>query len=217
MGGGIGYGSIDPTADLVIDHATVTNNNALEGGGVWFIANGPTTGGVTLDGATVSGNHLDQSSDFPTFGAGLYVRLGDTLSITDSKIENNVIETPSDSTGDDQFMGGGIAVGMHLTEITRSSISGNSITVPDNGDSAFGGGIAALPTDGGVSPSGPVTITGSTIAGNTLASAIESPTGSFGGGGAYLLVRAPPRSRRCATRPSRATAPATRRTPPAEL
>ena len=182
-GGGLATNTLaDPNSDIVVDGASVSNNFAGEGGGIYFVSTGPAGGDVTLDGATVDGNRLNKplGANPSRQGGGMHVRNGDDLTITDSSVSGNVIETPGDGAGGDQFFGAGVSATMANLDITGSEISGNTINVFDNGDLARGGGIS-WPGAGGQ-----ISIDSSTIANNTLTSPVAGNTGTFSGGGAFF-------------------------------
>jgi len=130
------------TGDFAFRGLTITGgrtvaNDSGRGGGI----RSNTTGMLTLDRSTVSGNST--TGEF-AFGGGVYARGAVTL--LESTVSGN-------STSGYASSGGGIFAGGAVT-LTRSTVSGNSTA----GISAGGGGIAA---------SGAVTLTLSTISGNS--------------------------------------------------
>ncbi|MEX0613058.1 MAG: choice-of-anchor Q domain-containing protein, partial [Pirellulales bacterium] len=139
-----------------------------------------TTGNLTMDQSTVSGNST-AGSGAP--GGGIFTLFGDVM-LTQSTVSGN------STTGDFAF-GGGIAASGAVT-LTQSTVSGNSTS----GNSAEGGGIQAGGTvtliqssvsgnstsgesaeGGGIRAQGSMTLTQSTVSGNST-----SGNGGDGGG-----------------------------------
>ncbi len=175
-------GGISSTTTLNVSNSTITGNSALQSGGgisnsgtatitnsnIW---NNNSSGGgfaggggiassgasLTITGSTISGNTSSR------LGAGILVSSNGatTTNITGSTISNNILNTTQGFDG-----GGGLFLGgTDTATITNSTISGNTVTTTSN----IGNG-------GGIYADGTLTLTSSTVAGNTAA---------FDGGGLY--------------------------------
>jgi len=159
------------SSDVTLSNLTITGGRTIEAGvggaGV------RSQGALTLSNVTVSGNASDGTS---SWGAG--IRAFNTLVLNDSTVSGNEVSsgqgggisafnasiTLNNSTVSDNYANNGSG-GINATG--SSSVSLNDSTVTDNETYGFGGGIYA--------DSGTVTITGSTVSGNTAAN----------GGGVY--------------------------------
>lgn len=170
---------LDKTVE--ISGVTITGGSSITGGGIW---NDSSTGTLTLKSVTVSGNTSI------SFGAG--IRNAGILNILDSFISGNTTTsggggianyenpgavisiTNSTVSGNSANDGGGIYHYSGTTEITTSTISGN--TVGDDGGGIYGSSGTVRVTNstisdnsggGGISnASSSLTVTNSTISGN---------------------------------------------------
>jgi hypothetical protein len=171
-------GAIDNVsgATLTISNCVVANNASTPGGFGGGVNN---NGSLTISGCTFSGNSAEEGGGI--FNSGTLTVTGSTLSGNSSVagegggIFNEGTLTVSGCTlsGNSAAFGGGI-YNMSATEITSSNLSGNS--------AADGGGLYNA---GGAGLSVTVTISGSTVSGNSA---------TFDGGGilngeATLTVR----------------------------
>ncbi len=143
-----------------LTNTTVTNNTSNLTGGIAFSGdalnitsgsiNNNTNGGINVYNAanlTLSGSTIDGNTS-TNHGAGLY------LATTSSSISSSVISNNSSSY--DNANGGGIYFYSGKLTIENSAITGNDLP----GSLTYGGGIAIL-------PSAALTLTGSTVNGNT--------------------------------------------------
>jgi CSLREA domain-containing protein len=166
-------GAIDTAAPLTLTNVTISGNTAGAGGGVYSEA------ALTISGSTITGNTAD-------VGGGIAV-LG--------KYDNNVdIENSTISGNTAASVGGGIAILAKYdntnVDIENSTIGGN--TAEEANTAEAGGGIFAF--------AGSLSLTGSTISGNTSSgpgggilsgtkygmtidsSTLSNNTASYGGG-----------------------------------
>jgi hypothetical protein len=165
VGAGILNGS---TSDLTLIRVVVTDNEArglvsgfavlASGGGIF------SNGSLTLRESVVSGNRAISTGGEQTLAAGGGIETEGTLFVERSTISDNVVEALGDGEAGADAIGGGIAIAnlAGATIIEESTISGNSVLAADATDvaAARGGGI------GGVG--GTVSLTGSTIAANSV-------------------------------------------------
>src|SRR5262245_5073625 len=140
-GGGI-YTRVGP---LRIDHSTVSGNYSYNGGGVYS-----REGELAITSSTVHDNDAGLTSD--GFGGGVMVSAADTT-VTNSTVDAN-------KAGDD---GGGLysSGGGHSLTVVNSTIANNHAVTDD------GGGIYFRGND----PAETLTVTSSTITGNTAQTA----------------------------------------------
>ncbi len=178
-------GGITNQGTLTLTNSTISNNTASStsgaslGGGIY------NKGKLTVTKSTLSGN-IAMSRDGAGFGGAIMSKDTSTVTITDSHISDNIAKSTSD-----QGQGGGIANEGKLT-VTKSTFSGNMATSHDG--TGFGGGInnnitgivtvsdSTLSNNtasggsnhngqgGGISNSGKLTVTNSTLFGNTVTS-----------------------------------------------
>jgi hypothetical protein len=150
-GGGLVHAGSDT---LTLTNVTISNSTAYyDGGGIY------NTGMLVIDGSTITGNTVTNTSGGYGAGGGIDNN-GGTLTVTDSTISGNT-NASANSTG-----GGGISNRNGTATIIDSTISGNT-----NYTNATGTVYDA--PGGGIFSTGALTLTNSTIAGNT---------GSLGGG-----------------------------------
>ena len=155
---------------------TITRDFAIEDANVWadLDITGPTTITTTGGLATVAGNNADpQVSDRD--------RVFDILNTAGSvTLEDLRIQSGWSNTGASAVSGGGGVRSAAALTITDSEITGNHV----QGTFAFGGGVRVL------GPLGSLTMSGSTVAGNTALA-----TGGAGGeslaGGVMVYNQAP--------------------------
>jgi hypothetical protein len=202
-GGGValsGGASIVASTDLSTVTSINGNTSTIQGGGI----NNTGAGDITLNpGVTVNGNHGgvvgggiasnsgDPLSDLRVIGASVngndvdagvtpqsggihYAGGGGQLELTDAKVQNNTLTGQSGSPG-----GIFASIGVGTATITRSLISGNSMTIADNatdGTVHAGGGLS-------ISGVGQTTITDSRIFGNTVT--VSDPDDFAAGGGIF--------------------------------
>jgi hypothetical protein len=138
-----------------------TSQNAANGAGIF---NG-TTGTLTLDRSTVSGNSAGAIASAPaTAGArGGGITTGGSLTATRSTISGNSVSASGGASNNGQ--GGGImttnTAGVTVA-LDRSTVADNTVAAAPPGNTADGGGILSSGTTGSS-----LTVTSSTIAGNT--------------------------------------------------
>jgi len=161
-GGGInGAGPGD--ADITLGPGVTVNGNDVVATGAGIAHNANTASvNVTLTGAVVSGNHATSGSQ--ARGGGINFFGGGSVQITDSRIQNNTVQGP-------QASGGGIHAAMTGATplvIDRSLLSGNSVTVLDDGAAATDHGGGGLSTPVAIAGAGLVDVTDSLFTGNTV-------------------------------------------------
>lgn len=135
----------DPRPTVLVSGLTLTGGFTSEEGG----ALRATGADVTLDRVVVSGS-LCLCSGYLGGGGGVSV-VGGSLLVTSSRITGN-------SAGDYEARGGGIFV--DASEAAGAALTVHDSTISDNTAGEQGGGIH-------FEGSGPVTVTGSTVSGNT--------------------------------------------------
>jgi hypothetical protein len=161
QGGGVrnGEGSLTLTGVVVRDNEAVVEGGAnprAEGGGVF--SEGP----LTLRETVVTGNAARASDGTmltAAFGGG--VAALDVLTVEGSTISGNVVEASGDGTVT-TAQGGGLLAGTEAT-VSRSTISGNGVDA--------GGTAPQIRAQGGGIQTYEATLTSSTLAGNSAASA----------------------------------------------
>jgi hypothetical protein len=149
---GASGGGIANDGNLTLIRTAVTDNEAVgpvasdsDGGGIWM---GFSRGSLTMRNSTLSGNRASVSDPNGRFaeGGGLFTTFGDTVTITDSRVNEN---TASLTSTFPYFLGGGdtleiatnsgaihMGSGGTLT-ITNSEIDGNTVIGSDlNGTNA---------------------------------------------------------------------------------
>jgi hypothetical protein len=194
-------GAVDVTTLLMTD-SSITNSsstgtgtaNTAEGAGAYV------SDKAVLIGSTISGNVLSApmaaiAGGYHTVGGGLYVR-GD-LALTDSTISGNSVEATVDG---ENAPGGGIYV-RGITTISGSTIDTN--TADGDGGGVLKAIFSVYGEPGGTNPQTTLTITDSTIAGNTASrgggiassrpvylsnSTIANNTADGGAGGVLFLL-----------------------------
>lgn len=176
FGGGI-YVSGNLTA-LSVDGASVSNNGLTESGQVarGSAINYSGGSGMGLSNSTINGNH--SVADFA--GAAIDAFSTVPISIESSTITGNTATGQDDSDGDVVGPAGIITNDNAGATIADSTISENSTVGVDTQDAIFGAGIEAIT---------PLTITGSTIALNSVAS---GPASSRGGAGLFISFSVAP-------------------------
>ena len=174
-GGGIyNGGTLNLTDSTVSDNMSATgcgsNSGFGSGGGVY------NAGTMTVTGSTISGNDAYPAAS----GAGGGIFNGGILTVTNSTISGNTAD--GGGPDDDGGQGGGIYSDNldddSKLKIVNSTISGNSATAAapdDSGDAGSGGEGGGIYNDGP-----PLTVTNSTISGNTAEG--EGSAGAGGGG-----------------------------------
>ncbi len=174
-GGGmrIGSGPHVTLNSLLILTNTVTGQFA-QGGGIYAGSGGT----LTLNNVLVRANHVQGSNNGSARGGG--IASGGKLILNASTVLSNVV-TSSAPTDLISGYGGGIDIGCcpGTLDIHDSTIFGNSIVL---------GSAAEFVTGGGINGGGSVTVTRSTISGNSL-SATGSNATVIEGGGLYVNGR----------------------------
>jgi FG-GAP-like repeat/FG-GAP repeat len=165
----LGGGVLNDHATLTLNNCAVQNNQARYGGGVY---NDSLNGSATLNifSTIVSGNLADGSGS-SAFGGGICtIGAGANLTITNSTVSGNVSNS-ADSIACSGFGGGihnsGDPASMQFLDggtvtITNSVVRNNSAGQGSGPPSPFPCGYG-----GGISNYGPMSITNSTISGNT--------------------------------------------------
>lgn len=166
---------------LSLINTVVSGNTATVGGAIRGL--GMST--LNITGSTIIGNVANYSPG----GGGIYFDTG-TLNITNSTISNN---TASFQNG----AGGGISVGSAIFNLTGSTVTGNSATftggisvggtgallnstITNNHAASAGGGL-------GVSSNGNITLTDTTINGNSIAG-VNGNGGGISNNGRVTLI-----------------------------
>jgi hypothetical protein len=149
------------SAQVTLDHVRLTNGSAVAGGGI-----AQRGGAVTIQHSLIDNNSAVQQTTVHGTGGGVYMEqnftgaggLATTLTISDSTITANA----------SVLSGGGIFVvgspTQNVTNVSRSTIAGNSTSGPGTA----GGGI-------GVGDAEPFNLTASIVANNTGMSAARIP------------------------------------------
>ncbi|MGH2389592.1 MAG: choice-of-anchor Q domain-containing protein, partial [Chloroflexota bacterium] len=185
-GGGIfATGSVTLTNSTVSDNTVTSPNDGGVGGGI-------AAGSVALTGSTVSDNTANSVDGGPATGGGIYA--SNAVTLTGSTVSGN------SAAGESKSPAGGGGIEATTVTLTNSTVSGNTATASENTD---GGGIEAatvtlsgstvsdnhavaafifgpVSSEGGgifTYDSGSVTLTDSTVSGNTAEGA-----GNVGGG-----------------------------------
>ena len=176
--GGVGGGGVSVEAGngLTLSNSVVTQNAALPngtqggaGGGIF------SSGSLTIVNSSIVDNTATGGSAEASAGGGI-AQLNGTLNITDSTIASNHAN-PGTAVAE-AGGGGGLAAFNAAVTIDRSTISGNTAGGNDGG---IGGAIFAVAN----SATFPLSITNSTINGNTVETA-SHPTS--GGGGIFAVA-----------------------------
>jgi hypothetical protein len=171
-----GGGGISNAGTLTVSDCVLTNNQARYGGGIYnYNADG---GLVTITHSMLKYNNATYStSGIPTLGGGIYNN-GGTVSLTDSTLSG------SSSAGGTSLAGGTVSEGGDICNtgtmtVTRSTLSGNSVSALSRGSATSAGGA--------VYNSGELNITNSTIYGNSVSvtALFSSSSGNSSGGGIY--------------------------------
>jgi hypothetical protein len=140
-------GGIRNRGTLTADNIVVANNLAGTGGGLCNLGSGV----ATIHRSTIAENTAyDNGGGEPRYGAGIYNRDNAQLTIRDSSIHQNRLETLFSRGG-----GGGIA-----------NASGGSVSV--TGSVVWGNSSSPGTTGGGIFNDGTFQMTNSTISGNTV-------------------------------------------------
>jgi CSLREA domain-containing protein len=176
FGGGVWVSANDMT--MTVDGASVSDNTLMETGQFarGSAINYSAAHGLNLTGATINGN--DSTADFA--GAAIDAFSNEPISIDSSTVTGNTATGQDDADGDVVGPAGIITNANAGTTISDSTISENSTIGVDNQDAIFGAGIEAIT---------PLTITGSTIALNSVAS---GPASSRGGAGLFISFNVTP-------------------------
>jgi hypothetical protein len=171
---------VDGDGDLTLNQTTVRDgllqfDGLAVGGGIL------NQGTLTLTSSTVSGNTASSDPYAFAYGGGI-MNLG-TTTITDSTISGNVVRAIQSDSGSGFASGGGIANGFFyygiiapVLSITGSTISGNTTETysPDFNAASYGGGVYAY--------RGSVSLTNSTVTGNSSISDGNNQARSYGAG-----------------------------------
>ncbi len=176
-------------ANITLTGSHITNNNQTSnaagfGGGV-YAANGqyentttttyyPVGGAVSVTGSTISGNSATSVYQ-NTYGGGLQ-GAGD-ITIDTSAISGNKAQSQCYGC---YSAGGGVESGKYTYNlaITGSTLSGNSVSATGTFAYTAGGGLSTKFQNFGTA----VTITNSTISGNTTDTANTGPASTYGAG-----------------------------------
>lgn len=129
---------------LDIQDATIDNNDAPYQGTITSIYSG-----TSISGSTISGNT----------GGGVASLIG-SLYIADSGVEDN----------DGTYIGGVFCLGTYICDISGSHITGNSTDSAAGGISGYGGGFARLAERAGLpvrGQGGAISVTNTTVSGNS--------------------------------------------------
>jgi CSLREA domain-containing protein len=149
----------------------IVTGQFAEGGGIDLRGGGT----LTLNGVLVRGNRAQGGNNGTTRGGGIAV--SGKLIVNASTIDSNVL---AENTAADNISGYGAGIDVEgspgTLDISNSTISNNSINL---------GSAAQFITGGGINATGTVTITGSTISGNTV-SGTGSNSSVLEGGGLYV-------------------------------
>ncbi|NEO58630.1 MAG: hypothetical protein F6K54_39630, partial [Okeania sp. SIO3B5] len=162
----------DDVIDVFIDGLTITGGNPIGGGGGIF-----TSENLTVQNSTISGNTsigIEGQYDILVDGGGIDSH-NNNLTIINTDIINNEVQGQL-ADGNPQFKnnfgddpdGGGVSIRNGQLNVIDSNISGNKVT----GGLSDGGGLYGWHSD--------ITVTNSTISGNTL-----EGTAFGSGGGIY--------------------------------
>jgi len=216
-------GGILDEGSVTLNNVTVTGNKALGqgtsgqnavGGGVFstgelFIS----AGSVISNNSAIAANGVSSAPASGAFagnaeGGGVFSNTETNLQISDSTIENNIIQGGTSSVAGAEpglALGGGVyifnATGASTSQLTGDTISGNQATagagavgVAGGGDGgegglAFGGGVeidyeAATTTTAALG--GPIMMSNCTISGNIAQGGAGGAAGSGGGGNVGL-------------------------------
>ncbi|MGA9397087.1 MAG: CSLREA domain-containing protein [Anaerolineaceae bacterium] len=170
-------------ANVTLENLTVTgghspdgNGNLAHGGGIRSV------GSLSLINVVVTGNQAGKGSNGGVaganggYGGGIYI-FGNSLSILSSRISDNHAGAGQDNTtSGDGGRGGGIFTDAGIVTITNSEIRDNTAGAGGEITTNAYGGIG-----GGCYCGGTITITGSTISGNTAGSSSSGGGGPAGG------------------------------------
>ena len=184
-GGGIYSATTENGMDITIQDSTISNNSAVDGGGLFSTG----VGNTVIQGSTISANTVTGD------GAGLYVNTGNGLTLQTSTVSgNSAVSSAGAYNGTTR--GGGIYLSMsnYWTDIEQCTISGNY--------AVDGGGIFAMTSS--LASTIVHTVQESTISGNTAGwggglvllnynggattvqnSTIAENSASYGGGGIF--------------------------------
>jgi hypothetical protein len=167
-----GGGALYNAATLTLSGVTITGNSATDthGGGIY------NAGTMTLDGSTVSSNGAGATGGNNSSASGGGIYNSGTMAIVLSTITANGAGVAS-ATNQASALGGGIfnADTGQLT-IDRSTVSSNSATA------ATGGGMESNALGGAINNRHNLTITRSTISGNTVSGTGGTAANSAVGG-----------------------------------
>ena len=166
---------VQATPEFTISGVTITNGFAPgvagRGGGILGFR-----GIVNVQESTISGNRTGDGGTFGAAGGGIYVSLA-TLTVTDSTIFSNSTGTGSVFGG----FGGGIGANVATVTITGSDISFNR--TGDGSSSTRAGGGAGIDFQNGNPGLTTLTISDSTIFGNTTGTNTRGVGGGIRTGG----------------------------------
>lgn len=170
-GSGGSGGALANTGTVTMTNCSVTGNITGNGGaGNAGVGDGGRGGGIysennlTMTNCSVNGNTTGDPGTAAGAngkggeGGGIYSRVG-VLTLTNVTVNNNITgSTPPVNASSSIGGGGGIFTVLGTATLTNCTISGNQTGTGSNGDRGYGGGI---------NNECPMTITGSTISGNT--------------------------------------------------
>lgn len=168
-----GAGILSASANLTLVRVTVTGNEALrEGGGLAGAGGVFSNGTLTLRESVVSGNAAVASGGAENVAAGGGIETEGNLFVERSTIAGNRVEALGEGGAKAEAIGGGIAIatGAGATFVEDSTIGDNLVRATDATALAIarGGGIGG----------GTVTLTGATIAGNSVE--VDAPSAALG-------------------------------------
>jgi CSLREA domain-containing protein len=179
-GGSNGGGLFVDAGPLTVQNSTVSGNhtaqNGARGGGIFV--RGPASGAplaVTVTGSTISGNYTQGDN---ASGGGIYVLRNTALTVTGSTVSGNHTQGAFATGGGINLDGGTLTVrdstisDNHTTgrDFPGGGIFGNSNATTAVIDStvAYNGTTGSASQGGGIGAFGDVTLTNSTVAGNTV-------------------------------------------------
>ncbi|MEI8002523.1 MAG: right-handed parallel beta-helix repeat-containing protein [Actinomycetes bacterium] len=143
-------------SDLTVLGSTVSANTAgLYGGGLYITASGD----VTIANATITGNTANQASGVATYAAG-------TTAILQSTITGNAA-TGADPSRINYPLTAGVQIASGVAPLEVGGRRARYAAAPSDASARRGGHGGDVRTAGDIGPSGPVTVTGTILAGNT--------------------------------------------------
>jgi len=152
-GGGLDW-EASGTGTLTIYNCIITNNTVADGDGGGLVATNTPGGAAAL--LTIAKTQITSNEASNGIGGGVFIGTNTAFAITDSVISNNTVHSGTSSTGS----GAGIFIFGPEPAGTHPSISGSVIA--DNQGIGSGG------DGGGIYTTMPLTITNTTISGNSV-------------------------------------------------